>query len=277
MVGPVLGQQTPYPRQYDPALLAPVSRAANRAGLGVANDKLPFCGADIWNAYELSWLDAKGLPQVARGRFIFPCTSPNLIESKSLKLYLNSLNQQQFNSEAEVQACLWRDLSKVAGEDVQVLLQPFRGMQELLEAPTGISLDALDADCDCYETDAGLLQLAGTDQPFTSLVDEVLYTDLFRSLCPVTGQPDWATVTVCYQGEQISHEGLLRYLVSYRNHQGFHENCVEQIYCDIMQQCHPQTLSVEANFLRRGGLDINPVRSSEETMDYVLFPRYNRQ
>jgi 7-cyano-7-deazaguanine reductase len=277
MAGPVLGQQTPYPRVYDPDLLVPVSRADNRRLLDLSGEFLPFCGADIWNAYELSWLDAKGLPRVARGRFIFPCTTPNLVESKSLKLYLNSINQQQFNSDAEVQACLWRDLTAAAGGDVQVMLQPFRGMRELLEAPTGVSLDALDADCDCYETNASLLRMADTGQPFSALVDEVLYTDLFRSLCPVTGQPDWATVTICYQGEQISHEGLLRYLVSYRQHQGFHESCVEQIYCDIMQHCHPQSLSVEANFLRRGGLDINPVRSSEEAMDYVLFPRYNRQ
>jgi 7-cyano-7-deazaguanine reductase len=277
MAGPVLGQQTPYPRVYDPDLLVPVSRADNRHALGLAGGTLPFCGADIWNAYELSWLDVKGMPRVARGRFIFPCTTPNLVESKSLKLYLNSLNQQSFNNEAEVQACIWRDLTATAGGDVQVLLQPFRGMKELLEAPTGVNLDALDADCDRYETDPSLLRKADAGQLFSAVVDEVLYTDLFRSLCPVTGQPDWATVTICYRGEQISHEGLLRYLISYRQHQGFHESCVEQIYCDIMQRCDPQSLSVEANFLRRGGLDINPVRSSDEAMDYVLFPRYNRQ
>jgi 7-cyano-7-deazaguanine reductase len=150
-------------------------------------------------------------------------------------------------------------------------------MQEMLEVPTGIALDTLDVDCDTYEVDAALLTLAGAGSMFDALVDEVLYTDLFRSRCPLTGQPDWATVTVCYQGARIEHAALLRYLVSYRLHHDYHENCVEQIFCDIQQRCQPQALSVEANFLRRGGLDINPVRASAETMDYVLFPRYNRQ
>jgi 7-cyano-7-deazaguanine reductase len=272
-----LGKAVAYPERYDPGLLVPLARAENRHKLGIAATQLPFVGADIWNAYELSWLDAKGLPQVARGRFIFPCESPYLIESKSLKLYLNSLNQHVFADAGEAAGCIRADLSQAAGADVNVMVQPFGGMQEVLDAPTGTRLDAQDVECDRYDVDASLLQGAGAGQPFEALVDEVLYTDLFRSRCPMTGQPDWATVTVCYQGAQIDHAALLRYLVSYRLHHDYHENCVERIYCDIMARCRPQSLSVEANFLRRGGLDICPVRASAAMMDYALFPRYNRQ
>jgi 7-cyano-7-deazaguanine reductase len=273
----VLGLRVDYPQHYDPALLVPLTRADNRAGLGITSSALPFTGADIWNAYELSWLDAGGKPQVARGRFIFPCQSPALIESKSLKLYLNSLNQAAFTDITAVRQCLVQDLSAAAGTDVEVLLQDFSGMQEILEAPTGSCLDQLEIACDHYEVEPALLQLEASNAPFAQLVDEVLYTDLFRSRCPITGQPDWASVTVCYQGSQIAHASLLRYLVSYRLHNDFHENCVERIFCDIQTRCRPQGLSVEANFLRRGGLDINPVRSSGTMMDYLLFPRYNRQ
>jgi 7-cyano-7-deazaguanine reductase len=272
-----LGKHLAYPEHYDPSLLAPIPRAENRLVLGIQMDALPFCGADIWNAFELSWLDLHGKPLVARGRFIFPCQSPCLVESKSLKLYLNSLNQHAFADINGARACIKQDLSVAAGAEVEVLLQDFSGMQEMLDAPTGICLDQLDVVCDQYEVDADLLRLAQSDAAFEQLVDEVLYTDLFRSRCPVTGQPDWATLTVCYQGPQIEQASLLRYLVSYRLHNDFHENCVERIFCDIKARCRPNSLSVEANFLRRGGLDINPVRATSEMMDYVLFPRYNRQ
>jgi len=273
----VLGKPAVYPERYDPGLLMPLPRADNRQLLGVSETDLPFCGADIWNAFELSWLNPKGMPQVARGRFIFPCTSTALIESKSLKLYLNSLNQHAFTDIDEACDRIKQDLSSAAGAEVDVLLQPFSGMQEVLDVPTGLCLDAQDVVCTQFEPDAQLLQLADAEAAFEAIVDEVLYTDLFRSLCPVTGQPDWATVTVCYQGPQINHASLLQYLVSYRQHRDYHENCVERIYCDVLQHCRPQSLSVEANFLRRGGLDINPVRATSEMMDYVLFPRYNRQ
>ncbi len=276
MAGP-LGKQVDYPECYDASLLLPIARADNRNALGIKGDALPFCGADIWNAFELSWLDNQGKPQVARGRFIFPCTSPCLVESKSLKLYLNSLNQHTFSDITAARECIKQDLSVAAGADVEVLLQDFSGMQEMLDAPTGTSLDQLEAACGHYEVEPALLQLAGNHAAFEQLVDEVVYTDLFRSRCPITGQPDWATITVCYQGPQIEHAALLRYLVSYRLHNDFHENCVERIFCDIKNRCRPHSLSVEANFLRRGGLDINPVRATSEMMDYVLFPRYNRQ
>ena len=272
-----LGKQLAYPEHYDPSMLAPIPRAENRQKLGIKAETLPFCGADIWNAFELSWLDLHGKPVVARGRFIFPCQSPNLVESKSLKLYLNSLNQHAFADLNSARDCIKQDLSAAAGADVEVLLQNFSCMQEMLEAPTGICLDQQAVACEQYEVDPDLLQLAQSDAAFEQLVDEVLYTDLFRSRCPITGQPDWATLTVCYQGPLIEHASLLRYLVSFRLHNDFHENCVERIFCDIKSRCRPNALSVEANFLRRGGLDINPVRATREMMDYVLYPRYNRQ
>lgn len=277
-----LGKNVAYPEYYDPGLLVPLAREDNRRKLGIDPAALPFIGADIWNAYELSWLDTSGKPQVARGRFIFPCTSPYLIESKSLKLYLNSLNQHVFADANAAAACIRADLTQAAGMEVDVLVQPFGGMREMLDAPDGIRLDANDVGCERYDVDASLLQLAqwqavGEGATSGGVVDEVLYTDLFRSRCPMTGQPDWATVTVCYEGQRIDHAALLRYLVSYRLHHDYHENCVERIYCDLMARCKPQSLSVEANFLRRGGLDINPVRSTAAMMDYAAFPRYNRQ
>lgn len=272
-----LGKTVRYPEHYDPQLLLALPRAVNRKVLGIDSKTLPFCGADIWNAYELSWLNPAGKPQAGRGRFIFPCTSPNLVESKSLKLYLNSLNQHRFSDFEAARNCIRQDLGTVAGAAVEVLVQPFGGMKEFLEVPEGICLDKLNVSCEQFETDAELLFLAGAGDMFDAVVDEIVYTDLFRSRCPMTGQPDWATITVCYQGSQIDHAALFRYLMSYRLHHDYHENCVERIYCDIMEKCHPQSLSVEANFLRRGGLDINPVRSTTEAMDYVLFPRFNRQ
>jgi len=271
-----LGNTVAYPERYDPTLLVTVQRSENRQKLGINTD-LPFCGADIWNAFELSWLNSKGMPQVARARFIFPCTSIALIESKSFKLYLNSLNQHVFASLNELSNCIHLDLSKAVGAEVEVFLQPFAGMSEVLEVPSGISLDSQDVVCSHYHPEPSLLKPPITSDLYEAILDEVLFTDLFRSLCPITGQPDWATITVCYQGPQIHHASLLCYLVSYRLHNDFHENCVERIFCDILKECRPHSLSVEANFLRRGGLDINPVRATFDSMDYLLFPRYNRQ
>jgi 7-cyano-7-deazaguanine reductase len=277
MAGKHLGHHVDYPKHYDPLVLVPIPRAHNRGALGLSADALPFTGADVWNAFELSWLSWQGQPHVARGRFVVPCTSPNIIESKSLKLYLNSLNQHRFTDLDEAAATIKADLSAAAGADVDVVIQSFGGMQEVLEVPDGSCLDELDLACEHFEVLPALLRLADTDNLFEALVEEVLYTDVFRSLCPVTGQPDWATVVICYHGPGIEHASLLRYLVSYREHRDFHENCVERIYCDILQYCRPQSLSVEANFLRRGGLDINPVRASDESVNYMLLPRYNRQ
>jgi len=277
MAGNPLGQAVAYPAAYDPALLAPIPRVDNRAALGLLNNALPFTGADVWNAFEISWLDMQGQPQVARGRFIFPCTSTNLVESKSLKLYLNSLNQHHLDGVDALTSLIGADLARAADAEVQVVVQAFTGMQEVLEKPDGLCLDQLSVSCSDYEVNPALLRLTDADASFEELVEEVLYTDVFRSLCPVTGQPDWASVVICYHGSRIDHAALLRYLVSYRVHRDFHENCVERIFCDITRACRPQSLSVEANFLRRGGLDINPVRSSDDSINYMLLPRYNRQ
>ena len=242
---------------YSPALLYPVPREQARQGLGISGERLPFQGVDVWTAYELSWLDGRGKPQVAMGRMVFSCDSPNLVESKSLKLYFGSLNQTRFDEVSELREVIAADLGRAAGAAVEVVLMP------LADAPpisrlAGDCIDGQDIATDCYTVNSDLLHCADGE-----LVEEQLYSDLFRSLCPVTGQPDWASVAVQYRGSPIDRASLLRYLVSFRNHAGFHEQCVERIYLDIMAHCRPERLGVYARFLRRGGLDINPWRCSD--------------
>ncbi len=270
-----LGRPTVYPQHYQPELLVSIPRLENRTTLGVADDKLPFRGADVWNAYEISCLNHKGKPQIFIGRFIFSITSPNLVESKSLKLYLNSLNQTKFDSLNQLAETMHRDLSEASGSNVEVSLQ-LPGDIIMPDLPAGVCLDELDICADEFEANKTLLMVAD-DSLFEEITDEVLFTDLFRSNCPITNQPDWATVTICYQGRKIPHEALLKYLVSYRQHNDYHENCVERIFCELMEIFSPQSLTVEANFLRRGGLDINPVRTTEAGLNYQAFPRYTRQ
>lgn len=249
-----LGREVAYPARYDPTLLFPIPRQAGRDGIGIDGDALPFVGHDRWHAYELSWLDARGKPRVATATFTVPCTSPFLIESKSLKLYLNSLNGTRFNSDAAVLECLGNDLSARAGADVQVAF----GLPPMAEAGEGASLDALDVEIDHYGPPHPGFLLADPDEQAA----ETLSSELLKSNCPVTGQPDWATVIVRYHGPRIERTGLLRYLVSFRDHAEFHEQCVERIFHDLMDRCHPQALSVEARYTRRGGLDINPWRAT---------------
>ncbi|MEX2365065.1 MAG: NADPH-dependent 7-cyano-7-deazaguanine reductase QueF [Pseudohongiellaceae bacterium] len=269
-----LGKNIALPHAYAPQVLTAIPRQDKRSHLGLDSTRLPFHGADIWNAYELSWLNHKGKPQVAMARFIFPCESPNLVESKSLKLYLGSLHQEQAAGIAEIENIIARDLSEKAGAAVQVRVRSLTGMQHFLPAtPAGECLDGLDLETAAYTVDPGLLR---ADRG-SATVAETLYTDLFRSNCPITQQPDWASVTIRYKGHQLAREGLLKYLVSYRQHNDYHENCIERIYCDIQQRCQPQQLVVEANFLRRGGLDINPVRSSSPLSELQTYPRYLRQ
>jgi len=269
-----LGRQVAWPEHYDPALLVALERAPNRAALGLEGGTLPFGGADVWNAYELSWLDPRGKPVIATARFIFPCESPRLVESKSLKLYLGSFNQERLRDSAEVGERLHRDLSAAAGAEVGVIIQSMEDFQLYVpEPPAGTCLDLLDLDVAAYDLDPQLLGLDSEGR----WVDETLYSDLFRSNCPVTGQPDWATLTICYQGQRIDHAALLRYLISFRNHCDFHENCVERIFLDIKGRCRPAALTVEANLLRRGGIDINPVRSTVELRNIEDFPRLLRQ
>jgi 7-cyano-7-deazaguanine reductase len=253
-----LGKTTVYADRYDPALLFPIPRSAKREEIGVA-EPLPFHGVDIWNAYELSWLDARGKPVAALAEFRVPAESPNIIESKSFKLYLNGYSQERIASTDALLASLLRDLSAAAGAPVQVLLTQPRAKGHATTDLAGESIDGLDVDITDYGPPrADYLKAAATP----SVVEETLVSDLLRSNCPVTGQPDWGSVQIRYRGAPIDREGLLRYLVSFRNHNEFHEQCVERIFVDVMARCRPERLSVYARYTRRGGLDINPFRST---------------
>lgn len=253
-----LGHATRYVDGYDPGLLFPVDREPQRAELGFGA-ALPFRGADLWTAYELSWLDAAGKPQVAIASFTVPAESPRLVESKSVKLYLTAFNQQRLDSADEVAATLVRDLSAATGAAVEVALTLPQGFAELPHAELpGDCLDDLPIAVAAGEPVPEALVAAGPP------VAETLYTRLFRSLCPVTGQPDYASVQLAYRGARMEHAGLLRYLVSFRRHPGFHEHCVERIFADVWRHCRPEALSVYARFTRRGGIDINPWRTSTD-------------
>lgn len=256
-----LGKATEYCSHYAPELLYPIPRQLKRDEIGIAADALPFTGEDLWNAYELSWLNPKGKPVVAVGQFRIPVDSPNLIESKSFKLYLNSLNQTNFADAAAVAATLTRDLSTAAGQPVAVTLEPLSGRPSAeVGTPDGILLDELDIACDRYQPAPDYLGPVAN----AGIVEETLYSHLLKSNCLVTGQPDWAMVVIRYRGPQIDRAGLLRYIVSFRNHNEFHEQCVERIFCDLQRRCAPQALAVHARYTRRGGLDINPFRTSGE-------------
>ncbi|MDK1706124.1 NADPH-dependent 7-cyano-7-deazaguanine reductase QueF [Serratia rubidaea] len=260
--GLTLGKPTAYRDQYDAALLQPVPRSMNREPLGLYPDSLPFHGADIWTLYELSWLNAKGLPQVAVGEISLDAFSLNLIESKSFKLYLNSFNQTRFENWEAVRCTLLRDLAACAQGEVTVKL--FR-LDEIEGRPIaqlqGENLDQQDISIDDYQFNADYLQDAAADSP---VVEETLVSHLLKSNCLITNQPDWGSVQIAYRGAQINREALLRYLVSFRHHNEFHEQCVERIFNDIMRFCQPERLSVYARYTRRGGLDINPWRSNTD-------------
>lgn len=257
-----LGKETQYEFEYNPGLLHPIERAHSREKLGIGA-ALPFKGEDIWWGFELSWLNERGKPQVAVAQFRIPVDSPNIIESKSFKLYLNSFNQSRFVSRAEVEALLANDLSGAAGAPVQVELFDVEDPALAVGALAGTCLDDLDIEVGAYQPDSGLLAHAEG----AKVVEESLYSHLLKSNCPVTGQPDWATVVINYRGQQIDREKLLEYLVSFRQHQDFHEHCVERIFCDVQRILSPEKLTVCARYTRRGGLDINPLRSSEITWE----------
>ncbi len=249
-----LGREVSYPSQYDPGLLFPIPRAAARAEIGLQDNALPFVGHDRWHAFELGWLDLRGKPQVAVATVQVPCTSPHLVESKSFKLYLNSLNSARFPDAEALRTRIVADLSACAGAPVQVGF----GLPALCETPQGESIDGLDVDIDCY----GPPRPAFLSADAAQVVEETLVSALLKSNCPVTGQPDWATLSVRYRGPRMDRAGLLRYLVSYREHAEFHEQCVERIFSELSQRCSPHWLEVEARYTRRGGLDINPWRAS---------------
>jgi 7-cyano-7-deazaguanine reductase len=250
-----LGHPTDYPDAYAPALLYAVPRAPQREALGIGG-ALPFRGVDLWTAYELTWLDARGKPMVAMASLEIPAESPSIVESKSMKLYLGSFAQTRFEEPGEVAVALTHDLSSMVGATVRVVLdRPERFAGVRLRELAGIDIDALDVECGVYDVDATLLDTRSGNAA------ETLTTNLFRSMCPVTGQPDIASLAISYEGPPIDRAALLRYLVSYRCHAGFHEHCVERIFMDLKSRCRTRTLSVYARFMRRGGIDINPFRS----------------
>ncbi len=252
-----LGQDVSYPDSYDPGLLFPIDRAANRRSLEIPG---PWYGADIWNAYEVSWLNQKGKPTAALARFVFPQESPMLVESKSFKLYLNSFNEERFDNAQAVRDIMTRDLSQAAGAPVQITLNELGQADRLsCHALEGVNIDGADIEITAYEPAPGLLRCL----PNGEVASETLVSELLKSNCPVTGQPDWGSVQVRYTGPRIDREALLAYIVSLRRHTEFHEHCVEKMYCDIWHACKPQSLMVYARYTRRGGLDINPWRSSE--------------
>ena len=259
-----LGKTSSYADHYDRSLLFPLPRLPKRQEIGLGGT-LPFMGADLWTGYELSWLNPRGKPQVAIAHFTVPCESPNIIESKSFKLYLNSFNNSVFEDAAAVQQALRADLSEAAWRGSERsgtvgvrLLLPDLFDREPVQELDGLCLDRLDVECTQYHPAPELLSAALHEQP----VEETLVSHLLKSNCLVTGQPDWGSVQIRYSGPQIDQAGLLQYLVSFRNHNEFHEQCVERIYMDIMARCKPTKLMVYARYTRRGGLDINPWRSS---------------
>ncbi|MEC7482324.1 MAG: NADPH-dependent 7-cyano-7-deazaguanine reductase QueF [Pseudomonadota bacterium] len=256
-----LGKQVDYEFEYNPGLLQGVQRSLSRDTLDLANSSLPFDGIDTWTGYELSWLNLKGKPNVAILECHVPITSENLIESKSFKLYLNSFNQTKFASAEDVRQVLQADLSACAGETVEVKLilpEQFTSLQ--FKEFEGTLLDSLDVEIEQYSPNTQFLALAKSGAE----VKETLISHLLKSNCLITSQPDWASIQIRYEGKAIEHEGLLKYLISFRQHNEFHEQCVERIYNDIMQHCQPDKLTVCARYTRRGGLDINPFRSNYE-------------
>ena len=256
-----LGKQVDYEFEYNPDLLQGVPRSLSRDTLNLAGSGLPFDGIDTWTGYELSWLNLKGKPNVAILECHVPITSKNLIESKSFKLYLNSFNQTKFASAEDVRQVLQADLSACAGEPVEVKLilpEQFSSLQ--FQEFNGTLLDSLDVEIDQYSPNTQYLTVAKNETG----IQETLVSHLLKSNCLITSQPDWASIQVRYEGKAIEHEGLLKYLISFRQHNEFHEQCVERIYNDIMKHCQPDKLTVCARYTRRGGLDINPFRSNYE-------------
>ena len=259
-----LGKSSAYVDQYDASLLFPIARAGKRAELGLAGAP-PFLGADMWTAYELSWLNLRGKPQVALAHFTVPCESHNIVESKSLKLYLNSFNNSRFASldavkerlRADLSEAVWRGAGRMATIGIKIVPPELFDREPIYELD-GLSLDRLDVECTRFTPAPELLKVLPDEAPVT----EALVSNLLKSNCLVTGQPDWGSVQISYTGAAIDQEGLLQYLVSFRNHNEFHEQCVERIFMDIWTRCRPLKLAVYARYTRRGGLDINPFRTS---------------
>ena len=253
-----LGKNVGYGADYDASLLFPIARATQRAALGLG-DELPFVGVDFWNAYELSWLDGRGKPRVALAEIRVPAASTHLIESKSFKLYLGSYAQAKFSDTDTLRSQLVRDLSEATGAPVNVVLTPAGSTNAaLIENLEGDVIDDLPVEITHYGPPRP--DFLSSDPEIKA--DEILVSHLLKSNCPVTGQPDWASLQIHYHGPRLDRAGLLRYLVSFREHADFHEHCVERIFRDIQERCAPTKLSVYARYTRRGGLDINPFRAT---------------
>lgn len=254
-----LGKKSSHQTHYNPDVLFAIPRVIKREEIGITSDELPFHGFDCWNHYEVSWLNDKGKPKVGIAEIFYDCTTPNIIESKSLKLYFNSLNNEKFSSETSLQETIKKDLENHLESDVIINLFPVEdeAYTKMQKTFSGICLDNLDITCDSYSVNP---QLLSTEKTFAK---ETLYSHLLRSNCLITNQPDWGSIFISYEGPQINHEGLLHYLISFRNHNEFHEQCIERIFMDIMKQCHPKELTVYGRYTRRGGLDINPYRSTQ--------------
>lgn len=265
----LLGKATPPAGRYAPELLFPISRKPARDGLAIGN-RLPFSGLDIWHAYELSWLAADGRPLARVGRISIDAASPNIVESKSLKLYFNSLNNHRFDSEAAAVATIAADIGAVVGMAVGVELLTVDDERLSGTRPPGTCID--DAP---FRPEAGAPSATMLEVDTGRQVDESIHSHLLRSLCPVTGQPDWATVWLHYRGPALEHGSLLRYILAYREHQEFHEQCAERMFCDLSQRLKPESLTLQACYTRRGGLDINPLRSNDPKVEPL--GRLNRQ
>ncbi|PUT38627.1 NADPH-dependent 7-cyano-7-deazaguanine reductase QueF [Legionella taurinensis] len=268
-----LGRKSDYDASYNPLRLYPIPRAGKRQEIGIHPEQLPFYGFDCWNHYEVSWLNEKGKPIVAMAEIDYDCRTPMLVESKSLKLYFNSFNNTRFKSLAEVVNTIKNDLEQRVQGEVRVAVHPLgSGMTlPLYEHFNGECIDNLDVECSIYTVEPSFLTVTG------EWVEETLYSDLLKSNCLVTNQPDWGSVQISYKGQKINREGLLQYLVSFRNHNEFHEQCIERIFIDIMRQCQPEELTVYGRYTRRGGLDINPYRSTKQPVRQGLNFRLPRQ
>lgn len=268
--GSELGKKTDYDQSYNPDRLYPISRAGKRREIGIDPEILPFSGFDCWNHYEVSWLNEKGKPIVATAEILYDCTSPFIVESKSLKLYFNSFNHSKFKSIVEVEKIIQNDLKKTIDSNVTVIINQLGHSKQTLiqERFDGECIDDLDIECTKYTVYPNYLSTHNEQ------VEETLYSDLLKSNCLVTNQPDWGSIQIIYKGNKINREGLLQYLVSFRNHNEFHEQCIERIFIDITKYCKPSELTIYGRYTRRGGLDINPYRSTKnisfKNMNYRL-------
>jgi 7-cyano-7-deazaguanine reductase len=268
-----LGKTVAYDDVYNPDRLFPIPRSINREKIGITAD-LPFSGFDIWNHYEVSWLNDKGKPVVAVARIIYGCDSVNIIESKSMKLYFNSFNNTKIQNIEILRQMIMRDIQLGIDAQVAVSIELMKqgGEEYIQRGFEGICLDNLDTDCSVYTCDPSFLRVEDNDIDY-----EILYSDLLKSNCLVTNQPDWGSVKIMYKGRKINREGLLRYIVSFRNSNDFSEQCIERIFMDVMRQCQPEKLTVYGRFTRRGGIDINPMRSTEKMGPDDLNIRLYRQ